>query len=274
MKILITAINNPLANAVAETLEGHEIIGLGRREHPRYRTILCDLRDELPTLPAMDVCLHLACVSNLQVCKERPEEAYRVNVSATSELLGCASRFVYASTGSVYGFRDGLVDEATEPKPEDEYASLKFQAEKVVLRHPHAVVLRYFFAYGPSTRSSSLVNRLIGNIHAGRELDLHNDDRPRINPVYLADLAAATRLFCLEHLEGVYNVAGSEIITIRELAEMIGNVLGKCPRFRRSGRKIKDLAASTDKLASVFKPSMKLADGIQRTVAQWGREAA
>jgi nucleoside-diphosphate-sugar epimerase len=275
MRILITGINSALADAVARELTHHEVIGLGRKPHSRLPTVLCDLARGLPPLPDVDVCLHMAALTDPGYCAGHPDEAHRVNVSATAALLDRVPRLVFVSTGSVYGFHEGVRQEGDGVRPEDEYARTKAIAEGEVLHRQNATVLRYFYPYGPATKPTSLVNRLATAIRAGTTIELHEGGQPRLNPMYITDLAAATRHFCLHELPGVYNVAGAEAVAIERLAELIGKALGGQPRFRPSGRVVNDLLGSTDKLGAFFRPTVPLAEGVHRTVAYLlGRRAS
>jgi nucleoside-diphosphate-sugar epimerase len=269
MKILITGIGSELATALARGLAGHEVIGLARREHGCYPTLVCDLRAGVPDLPRVDVCVHLAALTDPRLCEARPKAAYRVNVAATRELARQARRFVLISTGSVYGPHDGPLREDREPAPADAYARLKHLAEKEVTDHPDAAVLRWFYPYGPGTRPTSLVTRLIRTIDEGGGVELHEGGRPRVNPIFLSDLVAATRLFCLESLRGTWNVAGPEVVSIEELARRLGAALGRPPRFAPSGRPAGDLVACTERLDRLIRPAIDLDTGLHRTVAWW-----
>jgi nucleoside-diphosphate-sugar epimerase len=266
MRILITGINSAVGESVADSFAEHEIIALGRKQHPRYRTIVCDLHAGVPRLPNIDLCLHMAFVTDPVFCREHYEDAYRVNVSATVSLLRRVPRFVLVSTGSVYGFHDGILDENRPPAPQDEYARMKYLAEQETLQHSDAMVLRYFFPYGPATKPGSVVNRLIDNIRCGRSVEVHAEGKPRINPIYISDLAAATKSFCLSKLKGICNVAGNDVVSIKELAERIGNTLGKQPVFRQSGKRLRNLVGCTERLRTTYKPIVSLADGITATV--------
>jgi UDP-glucose 4-epimerase len=266
MRILITGINSALGIALAESLTQHEVVGLAKTRHPKYPTVLCNLGSPLPSLPAVDVCVHLASITDPGYCREHYEEAYEVNVAATMRLLKAAPRLVYVSTGSVYGFRDCVLKETMTPKPEDAYAILKRLAEEKVRESPNSAVLRYFFPYGPGTKAGTLVNRLIAHICNGKEVDLNVDGGPRINPMYVADTVALTRMFCLENMTGVFNVAGNEVVSVRELAEMIGRAVGKRVKFRPTGRTIKDMVADTTKCDKLLRPTVNLDNGIRATV--------
>ena len=100
MRILITGINSALGSAIADGLDGHEVIGLARTAHDKYPTICCDLRAGVPPLPSVDVCLHLAFVTDPVFCRERRPEAYQVNVLGTKSLLKTASKFVFGVSGA------------------------------------------------------------------------------------------------------------------------------------------------------------------------------
>jgi nucleoside-diphosphate-sugar epimerase len=279
MRILITGINSALGSTVADSLSGHEVIGLGRRHHPKYATIIGDLRHGVPPLPASDVCLHMAFITDPKFCAENHPEAYQVNVAATASLVAAAPRFVLVSTGYVYGFQDGLLEEDMRLAPHDAYSAMKLSAEEIAARHPNAAVLRYFFPYGPLTKPGGVVNRLIAKIAAGEEIELHDSNRPRTNPIFISDMARATRVFCLEDHRGIYNVGGAEVVSIKDLAESIGKLLGRRPRFRRTGKNIKDMIGSTQKLDRLFRPVVNLANGLPLTVAHamnsfWTKEKA
>ncbi len=267
MRILITGINCALGTAVADSLAGHDVIGLGRAPHSLYETIVCDLRHELPPLPTVDVCLHMAFITDPKYCAENHFEAQRVNVAATAELAKAAPRFILASTGYVYGFQDGPLDEEMPLAPHDAYSAMKLAAEEIANRHPNSAVLRYFFPFGPATKPGGIINRLIQRVEANDEIDVHDDDRPRTNPIYISDLARATRLFCLENHCGTFNVGGDEALSIKEMAALIGKLSGKNPRFRPTGKKIGNMVGSTNKLERLFRPTVSFASGLATTIA-------
>ena len=267
MRILITGINSALGTAVADSLTGHEVIGLGRRAHPKYETILADLLHEVPPLPDFDVCLHMAFITDSKYCEANPDAAHRVNVAATAALAAAAPRFVLASTGYVYGFQDRPLDEDMPLAPHDAYSAMKLAAESALAQHPNAAVLRYFFPYGPSSKPGGVINRLIVKIAAGEEIELHEGNRPRTNPIFIADAARATAEFCLENHRGIFNVGGDEVVSIKDLAESIGKLLGRTPRVRPTGRKIKDMIGKTQRLSRLFRPTVSLANGLQSTIA-------
>src|SRR5262249_37747424 len=164
---------------------------------------------------------------------------------------------------------DGLLTEGLAPTPVDDYARLKWEAERLLEGHPNAAILRYFFPYGPGTRPQNVINRLIRTIAAGDPVDRHEGGRPRTNPLYLSDLVEATRRFCLGRARGTFNVGGTEVVSIAELAERIGALLDTRPVFRPTGRHHKDMNGSVARMLRVFAPRVPLHEGLRTTVAHF-----
>ncbi len=108
-----------------------------------------------------------------------PEELFTVNAGATAALVDYAvqagaRRFVYGSTGGVYGYRVGRIRESTEPAPFDLYTVSKWHGETVVVRERRlsTAVIRYFFPYGPGQRTG-IVPRLADSLNEGRPITVY-----------------------------------------------------------------------------------------------------
>lgn len=91
--------------------------------------------------------LHLAAVSDIPTARQNPRLTWEVNVMGTLALAeavcthapGC--RFVFASTGEVYGHafnrRTAPVDESVSPDPANPYAASKLAAEVMLAQMAH-----------------------------------------------------------------------------------------------------------------------------------------
>lgn len=148
-RVLITGVTGTLGQAVTKELLKNadiHITGISRDEqkqrslpvHKRFTPILCDVRDQrrlIETSRNMDMIFHFAALKCVDTLELNPEESIATNILGTENVLG-AQRFnkiprvILSST-----------DKAC--KPINAYGACKMLAEKLVLRNPNNVVVRY-----------------------------------------------------------------------------------------------------------------------------------
>jgi len=107
-------------------------------------------------LDGMDAVVHLAAIVGYPACKKEPQVAQSTNVEGTRTLLNLRKadqKFVYASTGSIYGsIPDYVCNEDTPRAPITLYGETKAAAEQLVLDAGNSVAYRYATAFGVSNR--------------------------------------------------------------------------------------------------------------------------
>jgi UDP-N-acetylglucosamine 4,6-dehydratase len=148
LRVLVTGHTGTLGKAIVPLLiqRGDSVVGVSRCElrqsqyprHERLTQYLCDVRDRDRLLEAsrkVDLVIHAAAMKRIESCEEQPEEAIGTNVLGTQNVLFCQRmnhipRVVMVST-----------DKATMPITH--YGYTKAAAERLVLRNPFNVVLRY-----------------------------------------------------------------------------------------------------------------------------------
>jgi nucleoside-diphosphate-sugar epimerase len=282
MRILLTGASGFVGGHLAPRLVegGHEVLcavrGSSGYEPPSgARRIEIDLARplEAATLPEVDAVVHLA-----QASVRFPDDArelHRVNTASTLELLDHArrtgaQRFVYASSASVYGFGDRPFAEDDPLAGRDFYAATKIGAEALVRGYDDfltTAVLRLVVPYGPG-QQARMIPGLIGRVRAGTPVTLNAGGRPRMNPLYIDDVVR-TVVGVLELDDPtVLNIAGDEPVTVKELAEQIGAVVGREPVFEEGEGDVPgDIVADTSRLHELLdlRPLVPLADGLRRT---------
>ena len=111
------------------------------RDHPQFEIERGDMRDrELieRIIPGCDAIIHLACVSNDPSFDLDPELGKSINYDSFFDLVDVArrsgvSRFVYASSSSVYGIKsDPNVTEELPLDPLTDYSKYKALCEQVL----------------------------------------------------------------------------------------------------------------------------------------------
>jgi UDP-glucose 4-epimerase len=255
VKVLVTGgsgfIGRPV---VAELVREHEVWTAGRQPVPGAQPVFWDLAEPLPRgFPArLDAIVHLAQSRDYRVFPEKAPEIARVNVQATLELLDLAwrsgaTRFVFASSGGVYGGGPGAFQEDAPTRPPDFYLSTKVAGEALVNSFRSlfdVVVLRLFFVYGPGQSPDRFFARFVRRVINGEPVTLRGHDGMRLNPVHVLDVADAIARSLRLKGSHVVNVAGPEVVSLRALAEMIGQRVGRPPVFAEEpGDPDRDLVA-------------------------------
>lgn len=290
MKILLTGANGFIGRHLLERLAGeHQLVALVRQLPAQgidgVEYIAQDLSQPLQLLQLprqLDAIIHQAAL----IDTERFDDslAFRVNVEATWSLLRYAERagvrtFVHASTGGVYGCSDRPFVESDPFHPMDLYSLTKAQAELAVQAAPgdfHKVVLRYFFPYGLGTPNP--IPRWVERALSGEPLQVLQSGKPHFNPLHISDAVEATvRALALQQ-SAILNIAGSEITSIRAIAELAAQLAGReanlelipdeaaIPYYRA------DLVAKIERMQALlhFAPKITLAQGVAELVQSHG----
>lgn len=290
MRVLVTGATGFVAAHLIPALvaRGDVVFALGHDPARLHRfgalagveTIFADLRtrDIEASLPiAIDAVVHLA-QSNVPF-PDGAVDLWEVNAGSTARLLQWARQagaqsFVLASTGSVYGTGDRPWRESDLALGSGAYAATKIAAERIVAAYsPYmaTVSLRLFAPYGPGQRGR-MVPGIVNRVRTGTPVSLREGGRPRINPIYIDDLAGiladATRLTG-NHL---VNVGGDQVLSIADIATHVGAALGTSPIFEVAAGTIGgDTVGDVTHMANVFgerHAQTSFAEGIARVVSE------
>lgn len=266
MNVVLTGATGFIGSRVRPLLaaRGHAVTALarvgGQVAEPGVRWVTCDVADPgfVDVLPdTADAVIHLA-----QAGGSPPDELLlrAVNVESTRLLLHYSRRvgvrrFVFASSGSVYGGSPSPLPEGQPPRPPDAYARSKSEAEALLGKAPPEVAacaLRLFTPYGPG-QNGRLIADLVERISSGRAVTLRGDGHPRLNPIFVDDVAQIVVRTLETPVPPILNVAGDEVLSIRDMAETIARALGVSPRFEEApGDPPPDLVGDTTLLRRTF----------------------
>jgi nucleoside-diphosphate-sugar epimerase len=258
------------------------VVGIDRRSRPEAGDWFeYDLRDGLPPgLPGrVEVLVHCAAALDSDPLAG-DQDCFDVNVRATAQLLSYARRagaklFIYISSGSVYGISSAPCRETDALEPVGPYACSKAAAEFLVRAYRpemRTLCLRLFYPYGPGQQPPRLVPRLIERIDAGEPIPLNGrKGYPRINPLFVDDLSTWVSRFIQGDLSGTYNLAGTETVSIRQLADRIALLLGRTARFDYrdpvAGHLVGDISRVSDHTG--FTPCWTLERGLSEMVKEY-----
>jgi nucleoside-diphosphate-sugar epimerase len=282
MRVLVTGATGFVASHVIPALAaGHDVVALGHDAErmpcgDRVEPLIIDLRETRDAaLPDVDAVVHLA-QANVRF-PEGAVDLHSVNTAATVALLDhgrrCgAQRFVFASSASVYGFGDRPWTEEDLPRATDFYSATKLAAERFVRAYSGVLgttILRFVAPYGPGQRNR-MIPRLIDSVRDGRPITLNAGGRPRMNPVYVADVVRVIEAALESDGDQLVNVAGDDAATIREIGELIGRVVRRDPTFEESSAPVAGDIVCENQLMRVAFGLTKLTgleEGLIRTAA-------
>lgn len=156
-----------------------------------------------------------------------------------------ATRFVYASTGSVYSPSFLPLSEASALRRGDAYALSKIHAEEaltLVGARMETIALRLFGVYGPG-QSGKLIPNLVDRLRRSEPVSLERNphdasdrDGLRLSLAYVDDVVEVVRQVLTQGGPPVLNVAHRTPTSIRELAESIAARIAVPVRFVGSGK--------------------------------------
>ena len=181
MKILVTGGCGYKGHVLIPKLlnNGHEVIafdiqwfGNFLNPHSNLKVVKGDVRniDEIP-LEGVECIIHLASIANDPCGDLNPKLTWEVSALATMQLADKAKRhgvkrFIYASSGSVYGVKEEEnVTEDLELDPISEYNKTKMVAERVLLSYQGDMIVQIIrpatvCGYSPRMRLDVSVNLL------------------------------------------------------------------------------------------------------------------
>jgi UDP-glucuronate 4-epimerase len=308
MRTLVTGAAGFIGSHVVDRLlaDGHEVVGVdaftayySRRlkernldsaaGHAGFSLVEADLLeldlDDL--LLGIDGLVHLAGEPGVRRSWGALPRYLGRNVLTTERLLEAArrnatSRFVYASSSSVYGSDTGHPVGEDHPKlPSSPYGLSKLAAEELVglyarERGVPGTILRYFTVYGPRQRPEMVVCRFISSALRRRPVEVFGDGEQVREMTYVSDAVDAT-VAALDAPPGVYNVGGGTRATVNELLDAVGGVTGSPVETRQRPTAQGDMRstwADTRRAARSlgYRPRVGIEEGISAQV-RWAKES-
>jgi UDP-glucose 4-epimerase len=258
MKVLVTGgsgfIGSHVVDKLAEAGFDPRIYDLRPSAHHEpgsVDTVLGDLLDADTLRSAIEDCeavVHLAAYADVGVVADQPVSAEECNSRGTLAVLEAAratgTRVIYGSTIWVYGASgDGVIDEESPiGLPDHLYTASKLAGEMYCTSYAQlydvpCTILRFGIPYGPRARPSAVIPIFVSKAVKGEPLTIAGDGQQTRRFVYVEDLADGVVAAIERGAEGrIYNLAGDETVTIRELADVVSDLVGDAEIVHTPGR--------------------------------------
>jgi UDP-glucuronate 4-epimerase len=264
MTVLVTGVAGFIGSTLAERLvcDGHEVVGIDNfsdyydrdiKESNLSRLVDADgftlLEDDLnkadlqALLDGVEVVYHQAGQPGVRKSWGSDFANYvDANIVATQRLLEAVrswapslTRFVYASSSSVYGDAERYPTRETDrPQPRSPYGVTKLAGEHLVTLYAAnfgvpAISLRYFTVYGPRQRPDMAFNRFISLARRGLPLPVHGDGSQIREFTYVDDIVEANVRAAVASVEPgtVVNLSGGTSISVNEVHDLLEKILGE-----------------------------------------------
>jgi len=247
-----------------------------------------DVTNYLHIAGPVDSVIHFASPASPVDYLRWPIQTLKVGSLGTHKALGLAkakrARFLLASTSEVYG------DPAVNPQPETYWGNVnptgprgvydeaKRFAEAMALAYhrEHGLevrIARIFNTYGPRMRidDGRAVPAFFTAALRNEPLPIHGDGSQTRSLCYVDDLIDGILRLLEGDLVGPVNLGMPEAVSIRELGELIQDVVGTHPGFDPQPRpeddpgvRCPDISLATTRLGWI--PSVRLRVGLERTL--------
>lgn len=280
---LVTGINGLLGTHLLPLLKDYEVFAIFKdnvqMDLPHHcqciQTNLNDPNFETLLPNSIDAIIHLAQSNHYKEFPKKSHDIASINTMSTLRLLeygrhANAKSFIFASTGSIYGMQSESCKE-DEPltllQKQGFYYASKLAGELFVENYSSymtTVILRFFFIYGPGQRSARLIPNLVQSIKNHHPISLQGPNGLMLNPTYVSDAAQAIRASLKLKESATINIAGPDILSLREIGETIGKNLGLEALFEQHSAETPLFVGDIAKMqALLLTPQVHFKDGIQ-----------
>jgi nucleoside-diphosphate-sugar epimerase len=289
MKILVTGACGYKGHVLIPKLlsRGYEIVAFDLQwfgnflePHQNLKVVKGDVRNiESIPLTNVDCIIHLSSIANDPCGDLNPKLTWEVSALATMQLADKAKRvgikrFIYASSGSVYGLKEEpQVIEELELKPISEYNKTKMVGERVLLSYQDDMVVQIVrpatvCGYSPRMRLDVSVNLLTMQALSKGKITVFGGDQVRPN-IHIDDITDVY-LHLIDHPEvtGVYN-AGFENISIMDIAKLVTKYIPVEIAVTESNDPRSYRINSDKLLATGYKPKNTVEDAIREIIKQY-----
>jgi UDP-glucose 4-epimerase len=252
LRIAMTGGRGRLAPFIAARLSGidAEVVSFSRSAGEGFQS--ASLLTQPRRLADFDVLLHLGWSTVPLTSEQRPGIEQAEDLPLMQQLLAaCASvdrppHLVFFSSAAVYGNAFVAATEETICRPIGNYARAKLRAEEVIRsacernRALRCCTLRISNVFGSainSTKPQGIIPRVCRAIHENTLVSIWGNGRNIKDYLFLDDFLEAVQIVVERSLQGTYNVASGQSLSVDEIVSLVESIAGKalrvahCPAF-------------------------------------------
>lgn len=240
------------------------------------------------SLRGIEVVFHLAALIGIPYSYITPVAYIRTNIEGTYNICQAAReeglrRVVHTSTSEVYGTaRYVPIDENHPLQAQSPYAASKIGADQLALSFYRSfdlpvTIIRPFNTYGPRQSARAVIPTIITQLLSGREEIRLGNLAPTRDFNYIEDTVSGFIAAGLSpHTVGeVVNIGSGREISIGELVELIGQLIGIKVKIRVDAERYRPEASEVERLCcdnrkanrlAGWRPEYSLREGLAITI--------
>ena len=171
--------------------------------------------------------IHTAALTNVDYCKDHPEEAWNLNVEGTRNLAEVAekidTKFIYISTDSIFDGKRGMYTEEDAPNPINYYAKTKSEGEKLLeeFNLNYCVVRTCIYGWNIQNKFS-LAEWVLNGLQNKKILTMFTD--VFFSPILVNNLAVVLFEIYERDSKDIFQVAGAERCSKFHFGEKIAEI--------------------------------------------------
>ena len=205
------------------------------------------------------------------------------NINATQIILEAAketpslTRFVYASTSSVYGNAETMpTPETICPQPVSPYGITKLAAERMCWLYQQnfgvpVTALRYFTVYGPRQRPDMAFHKFFKAAIQDEAISIYGDGKQTRDFTFVSDAVAANLAAgeVPEAIGEVFNIGGGSRVILMDVLATMEKIIGQPIRKNYVARAMGDArhtSADVSKAQRIlgYQPQVSLVEGLTK----------
>lgn len=259
-------------------------------ENEGFSFVEGDLRDKAAVRSlfdgqSYDAVIHLAAMAGVRPSIQDPLLYTEVNLTGTTHLLeamrdaGCR-RLQFGSSSSVYGGSKQIPfsEDQVADRPVSPYAATKRAGEHLCHTFHHLydfdiACLRFFTVYGPRQRPEMAIHYFTRLIDEGKPVPFFGDGSSQRDYTFVLDIVDGV-VRSLDRTKGfeVYNLGGSQTVSLKELVSCIEEKVGKEAILDRKPDQPGDVPLTFADVSKAerelgYQPKVRIEEGLDRFIA-------
>lgn len=240
-RVLITGSNGLLGQTLIKLLketQEYDVYAVSRgpnrlQNNRGYTYFDVDLTD-FPKVCALirqlkpDFIVHTAAMTNVDQCELNQTACDLINVEVVKQLVSCCtqtgSHLIHMSTDFIFDGLKGIYKEDDKPNPVNYYGLSKLKSEEIITNCKiDYTIIRTILVFGlTEDKKSNIILWVKNNLEKKKDIYVVTDQWRM--PTRVEELASACISAMNFKAKGVFNISGSQLLSIYEIALKIAEV--------------------------------------------------